>query len=117
MPLSPGCQPLSDLVNILAQLVPGAAVEAVLFTVPAKGKSRIQELIVCNRSATPATFRFSISQLGAPTATKDYIYFDLPIPGNDTFSNEMGLTLNATDTLRVFASTANLTFTLLGANT
>lgn len=102
---------------ILAQLVPGASAETVLLAVPSRLMARVDELVVCNRSVTAATFRVSISQLGAPTATKDYLYYDLPLSGNDTFACELGLTLNPTDTIRVFASTANLTFTLMGENT
>jgi len=106
-----------DLSNILAQLVPAAAVETDLFSVPEQGKAIIQELVVCNRAASPGSFRCSISPLGSATATKDYLYFDLPIGGNDTFGNEIGVTLNAFDMIRVYASTGNLTFTLLGSKT
>lgn len=108
---------MSGLSNILAQLVPGAAVETLLFQVPAQSKALIQEFVVCNRAGAGSSFRISISLLGAATTTKDYLYFDLPIAGNDTFSNELGLTLNASDVIRVYSSSVNLTFTLLGALT
>lgn len=89
--------------------------ETLLYTVPGQTKQRIDEIIVCNRSASPSSFRVSISLLGAATATKDYLYFDLPILGNDTFACELGVWLDAADVIRVFASSANLTFTLIGA--
>lgn len=103
--------------NILAQLAPGAGVDTVLFTVPKVGYALIDELAVCNRDVNPAAFRFSISLTGGATATKDYIYFNLPIVGNDTFVNEIGVTLPAGAIVRVYASSANLTFTLFGSTT
>ena len=102
---------------ILAQLAPGAAAETVLYAVAATEHIIANEIVVCNRSGAGASFRISISQLGAATSTKDYFYYDTPINANDTFANDINLTLNATDVIRVYASSANLTFTLLGART
>lgn len=108
---------MNDITNVLAQLVPAAAVETDILAVDSGSHARIDELVVCNRSAVLVSFRFSISVGGAATQTKDYIYFNLPLLANDTFSNEMGVTLNAMDVVRVYASTADLTFTLFGAVT
>lgn len=102
--------------TILAQLAPGAAAETVLYTVTATEHIIANEIIVCNRGGA-GSFRISVSVLGGPTAPKDYFYYNLPILANDTFANDMQLTLNAGDVIRVYASTANLTFTLLGAKT
>ncbi len=114
---------MNDISNVLAQLVPLATTETVLFQVALSTHARIDELVVCNRSASLVSFRMSISLGGNATQTKDYIYFDLPLIANNTFSNEMGnggtsgLTLNQRDIVRVYASTADLTFTLFGAVT
>lgn len=106
---------MNGLNDILAQLAPAVTTETVLFTVPATRKGLIGEIIICNRQGSPASFRISISQLGAATTAKDYLYFDFPIVGNDTFSTDLGVTLNATDVMRVYAGSANLTFTLFGS--
>lgn len=112
-----------DISNVLAQLAPGATTETALYTVDSGSHARIDELVVCNRSAVAVSFRFAIVIGGAAppgpnaTQTKDYVYFDLPLLTNNTFSNEMGVTLNAFDEVRVYASTADLTFTLFGAVT
>ncbi len=114
---------MNDISNVLAQLVPLATTETVLFQVALSTHARIDELVVCNRSAATQSFRISISLGGVATQTKDYIYFDLPITANNTFSNEMGtggtsgLTLNQRDVIRVYASTADLTFMAFGAVT
>jgi hypothetical protein len=71
-------------------------------------------VLVCNRSSTPTTFRISIAVGGGATANKDYIYYDLTIGGNDTFAATFGMTLAATDVVRVYAGAATLSFTLFG---
>jgi hypothetical protein len=70
---------------------------------------------VCNRGATSTTFRVSISLAGGATATKDYLYFDVLIPPNDTFIATIGPTMATTDVMRVYAGNANLSFSLWGS--
>jgi hypothetical protein len=62
-----------------------------------------------------STFRVSVAVGGGATANKDYIYYDLPIGANDTFIATVGLTLAATDVVRVYASNTNLSFSLYGS--
>ena len=57
----------------------------------------------------------SIAISGAATTNKDYIYYDLPIGANDTFIATIGVTLAATDVVRVYASNTNLSFSLYGS--
>jgi hypothetical protein len=103
----------SAQVGLLSQLSPGAAIETVLFFVPVSNRAFIHQLSVCNRGSA-ATFRFSISKAGAATSVSDYLYYDLPISKNDTFASDIEVTLSVNDTIRVYASTGNLTFTLFG---
>lgn len=100
--------------KILGQSAPSATTATDLYTVPASTSTVISSLIVCNRAATQATFRVSASAAGAATANKDYIYYDVIIPPNDTFIATVGLTLATTDKVRVYASTANLSFGIYG---
>ena len=44
----------------------------------------------------------------------DSLYYDLPLAANDTFAATLGVTLGTTDKVRVYASTANLSFNLFG---
>jgi hypothetical protein len=52
---------------------------------------------------------------GAATSNKDYLYYDLLIGGNDTFIATIGVTLATTDVVRVYASSANISFSLYGS--
>lgn len=100
--------------SILGQVTPAATTETDLYivsTASAVGSS----LIVCNRGTSQATFRVSISKGGIATSNKDYIYYDLIIAGNDTFIATIGITLSIRDVVRVYASSANLSFSLYGS--
>lgn len=101
--------------KVLGQSAPLATTETDLYTVPALTSAVASSIIVCNRGATQATFRVSIAVGGGATANKDYIYYDLLIAGNDTFIATIGVTLAATDKVKVYASSANFSFSLYGS--
>lgn len=96
----------------LGAVAPAATTETDLYQ--AQSETVISTFTVCNRSSTTATFRMSISQTGEATSTKDYIYYDVAIAGADNFSATLGLTMAVGDTLRVYSSNANLTFSAFG---
>ncbi len=71
-------------------------------------------IVVCNRSASAATFRVAIRALGATIDNSHYLYYDISLPGLDTFIATIGTTILATDVVSVYASTGDLTFQLFG---
>jgi len=99
----------------LGQSAPAATTETDLYTVPASTSTIVSSLLVCNRGASNATFRVSISLAGGATATKDYLYYDVIIPPNDTFIATIGATMATTDKIRVYASNASLSFSAWGS--
>lgn len=100
--------------KILGQAAPNATTETDLYTVPAATETIVSTLVVANRSSSDATFRISVSPDGAATANSQYIAYDVSCGGNGINAFTFGLTLNATDKIRVYASSANLTFSLFG---
>jgi hypothetical protein len=106
---------MADTYKILCQVVPLATTETTIYTVPASTSVVISSLVVCNRGATSSTFRVSIAEDGDATGITDYLYYDVTIPGNDTFILTGGLTAGETDEFRVYASSGNLTFQLFGS--
>lgn len=102
------------VVKVLGQSAPSATTETDLYTVPASTVTIVSTISVTNRSATAATFRISISVDGAATANKDYIAYDISISGNESIAFTIGATMDATDKIRVYASTANLSFSAFG---
>jgi hypothetical protein len=106
---------MATVYKVLGQSSPSATTETALYTVPAATSAVASSVIVCNRSAVLSTFRISIAIGGAATTNKDYIYYDLPIGANDTFIATIGVTLAATDEVRVYSSNTNLSFSLYGS--
>ena len=99
----------------LGQAAPGATTETDLYTVPGATAAVTSSVVVCNRGVVSTTFRVSASVGGGATATKDYLYYDVSIPAGDTFIATVGITLAATDKVRVYAGNANLSFSLWGS--
>jgi hypothetical protein len=101
--------------KIIGQSAPSATTETDLYTVPAATQTIISTIVVANRSSSDATFRISIAPDGAATATSQFIAYDLSCGGNGINAFTFGLTLDATDKIRVYASSANLTFSAFGS--
>jgi hypothetical protein len=101
--------------KVLGQSAPSATTETDLYTVPAATETIVSTITVANRSASDATFRISVSVNGAATATKDYIIYDATCGGNGLQAFTMGFTMDATDKIRIYASTADLSFNLFGS--
>lgn len=100
--------------KILGQSNPGAAALTDMYTVPAATSSVISSIIVANRSTVPTSFRISLAVAGAADDNKQYIAFDTPIGANQIVSHTPGISLGAADVVRVYATLATLTFSLLG---
>ena len=99
--------------KVLGQVAPAITSETDLYA--ASSAAVASSIIVCNRGTSQSTFRVSISVNGAATTTKDYIYYDLIIAGNDTFIATIGVTLATGDVVRVYASSNRLSFSLYGS--
>lgn len=100
--------------KVLGQAAPPAASETPLYA-PAAGASAVcSGLFVCNRGAVPATFRVSVSVGGGLTAPKDFIYFGEALPKTSTLLSVAGVTPGSLDAIRVWASTADVSFNLFG---
>lgn len=101
--------------KILGQSAPAATTAADLYTVPAATQTIVSTIVVANRAATNATFRISTSVIGAATANKDFLIYDTNLGANSTVALTLGITLGATDKIRVFASTADVSFNAFGS--
>jgi hypothetical protein len=101
--------------KVLGQSAPSATTETDLYTVPASTETIVSTITVANRSSSDATFRISVSVNGAATATKDYIIYDATCAGNGLQAFTMGFTMDATDKIRVYSSSANLSFNVFGS--
>jgi hypothetical protein len=102
--------------KVLGQVATAATTETDLYTVPAATQTVISTVTITNRSTSAAaTYRVSVSVAGAATATKDYIIYDSNMPAAGFATLTLGITLGATDKIRVYASNANLSFSAFGS--
>lgn len=100
--------------RILGQSAPSATTEQALYTVPPATEAVVSTGVVCNRASTAGTFRISVSRSGGYTGAADYLFYELPIDAYDTFSFTFGMTLSEDDVVRVYASSADMSFALFG---
>lgn len=105
---------MTDTLLVLGQSNPTATTLTTLYTVPAATSVSVSSIVICNRSSTATSFRISIAPAGAADALTQYLYYDVPISGNDTFVATIGCTLAATDVVRCYATLATLTFSIFG---
>jgi len=105
---------MANVYKILGQVSPLATTSTTLYTVPGGNSAVCSSISICNRGTTQTTFRVSITQNGVGITNKDYLYYDVTLAGNDTFIATIGVTLAATDVIRVYSGNANLSFQIWG---
>lgn len=105
---------MADNIKVLGQVLPSATTLTTLYTVPASRSTVVSTLVVCNQSGTSTSFRVSVAVSGAADATNQYLYYGVTIAGNTTFTATLGITLTATDVVRVYATANTLSFNLFG---
>lgn len=107
--------PASYAYKTLGQVATSATTATTLYTVPASTETVISTITVCNRGATSTTYRIAVRPDAATLADEHYIAYDAPILANDTITLTIGVTVNASDVVTVYAGNANLTFNAFGA--
>jgi hypothetical protein len=105
---------MASVFKVLGQQNPGAASLTTLYTVPAVTSTVCSSIVVANRSATSTSFRIAVRPAGAAISNEHYLYYDIPIAGNDSFTATLGITLATTDVVSVYATLATLSFNLFG---
>lgn len=100
--------------KVLAQLNPSATTASTLYTAPSATSTIVSSLVVANLSNAAVTYRVAVRPAGATLANQHYLAYDASLPANDSTVLTMGLTLSATDVVTVYASTANVAFSLFG---
>jgi hypothetical protein len=101
--------------KVLGQSAPSATTNTDVYTVGSGKQTTISTITVCNRSASAATYRIAVRPNGATIANEHYIAYDAPINSNDSVTWTIGMTVDAADVVTVYASTANLSVNIFGA--
>ena len=101
--------------KVLGQSAPSATTNTDVYTVGAGKQAVVSTIAVCNRGATAATYRIAIRVNGSALSNEEYIAYDSAITANNSTMITIGITLNASDVVTVYASNANLSFSLFGS--
>ena len=100
--------------KVLGQSNPAATTASSLYTVPAATQSIISTITVANQAASAGTYRIAVRVAGAALATAQYVVYDASLSGNSTDTMTLGITLDATDVVSIYASTADFSFNAFG---
>jgi hypothetical protein len=101
--------------KVLGQVNPSATTATTLYTVPASTQTIVSTLTVTNQTATAGTYRISLRVAAAADNAKQYIAYDVSLPGNASDTLTLGVTLGATDVITVYASAATFSFNAFGS--
>jgi hypothetical protein len=101
--------------KVLAQIAPSATTATTLYTVPSATSTIVSTITICNRSSVAVTYRIAIRTGGAALSNEDYLAYDVALAANDTTALTLGVTLATTDVVTVYASSADLSFNMFGA--
>ena len=101
--------------KVLGQSAPSATTATALYTVPSATETVVSTVSICNRGTASGTFRVSVRPDGAALANQHYLVYDASVTAKDTLFLTIGATLDASDVLEVYASTADFSFSAFGS--
>jgi hypothetical protein len=108
---------VADVIRVLGQVAPAATTTTTLYTVPNLNQTTVSSLVICNKTGGALTYRVSVHVADAAASNEQYLYYDKTIAANETFSAVLGLTLNQSDVVKVYASNTGLSFNMFGVET
>jgi hypothetical protein len=101
--------------KVLGQSKPAATTATALYTCPSATQTVISSLVVTNQAATGGSYRIAIRPNGASLSGEHYIAYDVPISANSFVSLTLGLTIDASDVVTIYSSSADISFNAYGS--
>jgi hypothetical protein len=105
---------MANAYSVLGQSNPSAATLTTAYIVPGATQAIISSINVCNRSSTATTFRIAVRPAGAAISNEHYLAYDAEILANEIYNFAVGITVEATDIISVYATLATLSFNVFG---
>ena len=103
--------------KILGQSNPSANVLSTLYTVPASNSAILSSITVANldeAAANGAAFRIAVNTATAAVTNVSYLAYGVNVPGRDTVTLTLGVTLNAGSIVSVNANSSLVAFSAFG---
>jgi hypothetical protein len=101
--------------SVLGQVNPAATTLTTLYTVPASTETIVSTITVANIGADTLTYRIAVRPAGAAIDPKHYLVYDAALSPGTAQTMTLGLTLEATDVVSVYASDTDAAFSAFGA--
>jgi len=101
--------------KVLGQVNPAATTATTAYTVPSATETVISTITAANLGPAPAIYRIAVRPNGAVLENKHFIVYDSTVAPQSTDTLTIGMTLDATDVVTVYANTATMAFNLFGS--
>jgi hypothetical protein len=101
--------------KVLGQSNPSATTPTTLYPCPALTQTVISTITICNQAGTAGTYRIAVRPNGATLAPEHYVVYDATIQANTTTAYTLGITIDASDIVTVYASSASMSFNAYGS--
>lgn len=108
---------MSDEIKILGQVNPPANTTATLYTTPDLTQTTVSSLVVCNFGSNQGHFRVSVHAGGEAADNKQWLFHTDNLANHTTRTVVIGICLNQTDVIKVYADNSNFAFNLFGVET
>ena len=84
---------------------------ATLYTTPVATQAVISSLVITNQSSANVTVRIGMDTAAGTPGASEFLVYDAQISGNDTVALTLGITMPASNFIRVSSSAATCNFT------
>jgi hypothetical protein len=101
--------------KVLGQVAPSATTDTNVYTVPSANQAVISTIIIANRANVAGTFRLAVRPAGESISNKHYIAYDVPVAANDSTTLTLGITLDTTDVITAYCSSADMSISVFGS--
>lgn len=101
--------------KVLGQINPTANTQTTVYTVPPATQTVVSTIAICNQSNIATTFSVAVQPSGTALTAKHYINYNTPLPGNDTITLTIGITLGTTDVISANAANGNTSISVFGS--
>ena len=105
----------NETFKIIAQSNPAATTYTDIFTASASAQYLISTITIANLAAAEGSYRIALRENGQTLSNKQFIAYDAAVPANDSIALTLGLTVNDSDILTVYASSASIAFGVFGS--
>ena len=106
---------MTTVYKVLGQITPTANTITTLYTVPAANSTVVSSMTICNQYTANANVSIAVCVANTSVTTTQYMVNKATVQANDTVFLTLGVTLAATDTLRVLSDQANVSFHSYGS--